>query len=107
MKLIARHREELKNLCFKHHVEELYVFGSILTEFFKDESDIDFLVKFGNVDSYEYFDNYMDFKESLEELFDRDVDLVEMQTLKNPILIRSINKNKSKIYGRSDSKMVV
>jgi predicted nucleotidyltransferase len=41
----------------------------------------------------------MDFKESLEKLFGRDVDLVEEQTLRNPILINSINKSKKLIYG--------
>ena len=107
MNLINQHIAELKGLCIKHKVDELYVFGSILTDFFEDKSDIDFLVKFGDVDLYDYFDNYMDFKESLENLFKREIDLLEIQTLKNPILKRSINKNKSKIYGRADSKMVV
>ena len=68
---------------------------------------MDFLVEFDDVDLYNYFDNYMDLKESLEELFDIKVDLVEIQTLKNPILIRSIDRNKKLIYGREDSKMVV
>ncbi len=43
--------------------------------------------------------NYITLKEKFEELFGRDVDLVEEQTLKNPILINSINKNKELIYG--------
>ena len=107
MNLINQHITELKGLCIKHKVDELYVFGSILTDFFEDKSDIDFLVKFGEVDLYDYFDNYMDFKESLEKIFKKDIDLVEIQTIKNPILKRSINRNKTKIYGRTDSKMVV
>jgi predicted nucleotidyltransferase len=41
----------------------------------------------------------MSLKEKLEQLFGRKVDLVEEQTLKNPILIQSINSNKSLIYG--------
>lgn len=107
MNLINKNIDALRKLCVKHKVDELYVFGSIVTDLFKDQSDIDFLVKFGKVDLYDYFDNYMDFKESLEKLFNREIDLVEIQTLKNPILKRSINKNKSKIYGRADSKMAV
>jgi len=107
MDLINQHIKELKILCEKHDVDELYVFGSILTDFFEEKSDIDFLVYFGAVDSYDYFDNYMDFKESLEHLFKREIDLLEAQTLKNPILKSSIHKNKSRIYGRADSKMVV
>ena len=41
----------------------------------------------------------MDFKEKLENLFGRKVDLVEEQTLRNPILISAINKSKELIYG--------
>ena len=107
MELIKKHRNKLIALCKKYEVSELYVFGSVLTKQFNKESDIDFLVRFGDVELYNYFDNYMDFKESLEDLFKRKVDLLEIQTLRNPILKRSIDKNKIKLYGRADSKMVV
>lgn len=91
--------KELKSLCDKHNVDTMYLFGSALTNDFKSTSDIDFLVKFkpGNLSGY--FDNYISFKEKLKNLFGREVDLVEEQTLKNPILINSINRNKELIYG--------
>jgi predicted nucleotidyltransferase len=41
----------------------------------------------------------MDLKENLENLFERKVDLVEEQSLRNPILINAINKSKKLIYG--------
>lgn len=107
MKVIQEHIDEIRQLCEDYQVAEMYVFGSILTDQFLSDSDIDFLVRFSGVDPLEYFDNFMDFKENLEKLFSRSVDLVEMQTLKNPILIRSIDRNKKILYGREDSKMVV
>lgn len=107
MDLINKFLAELHSLCEKHKVEELYVFGSILTDSFNQNSDIDFLVEFKNEDLRNYFDNYMDFKESLEELFHRNVDLLEVQTIKNPILKRSIDQNKVILYGRADPKMAV
>jgi predicted nucleotidyltransferase len=107
MKLIQKHIKELKKLCEKHCVAELYVFGSVLTENFTPHSDLDFLVKFSQVNPADYFDNYMDFKENLEKLYSRMVDLVEIQTLKNPILKRSIDRNKVILYGREDSKVAV
>jgi predicted nucleotidyltransferase len=58
------------------------------------------LVKFKPIDLARYFDNYIAFKEKLKALFGRDVDLLEEQTLKNPVLIKSINKNKELIYGK-------
>lgn len=107
MELIKRNIFEIKELCNKHHVAKLYVFGSVTKENFSASSDIDFLVQFQNVEPREYFDNYMDLKESLEELLSRNVDLVEVQTVKNSILKRSIDRNKIFLYGREDSKVAV
>ena len=99
MKLINKHKKELEVLCEKFHVKELYVFGSMVKNNFSKISDIDFLVLFKGVNPLDYFDNYIDFKSDLETLYSRDVDLLEVQTLKNPILKRSIEKNKVKVYG--------
>ena len=107
MKLITCHIEKLTNLCKKHHVATLYVFGSVATMHFTSASDIDFLVEFSAIDPLEYFDNYMSLKESLEQLFGRHVDLVEVQTLKNPILKRSIDRDKVLIYERKDTEMAI
>jgi len=99
MGIVDRNIEDLKKLCTMYNVEKMYVFGSVLNSNFNKESDIDLLVKFKSIELSKYFDNYMDFKENLEKLFGREVDLVEEQTLKNPILINSINKSKELIYG--------
>jgi predicted nucleotidyltransferase len=66
----------------------MYLFGSVLNSNFNKESDIDLLVKFKFIELSKYFDNYMDSKENLEKLFEREVVLVEEQTLRNPILIK-------------------
>ena len=105
MELINKYNNQLLKLCEKFCVVELYVFGSTATGNMNPDSDIDLLVEFGNVDIENYFDNYMGFKASLEKLFKREVDLLEKQTLKNPILIKSINRNKRKLYERADTEM--
>jgi len=107
MKQLAGYINKIQELCERYHVEELYAFGSILSDSFRKDSDIDLLVRFSGVALADYFDNYMDFKEELEVLLKRNVDLLEMQTLKNPVLIRSINRDKKIIYGREDSEMVI
>lgn len=99
MRIIDKNREDLKILCTMYNVEKMYLFGSVLNSTFNKESDIDLLVKFKFVELSKYFDNYMDLKEKLEHLFGREVDLVEEHTLRNPILINSINKSKELIYG--------
>jgi predicted nucleotidyltransferase len=80
-------------------VEKMYLFGSSLNSSFNEKSDVDLLVKFKQIELSKYFDNYIDFKEKLESLFGREVDLLEEQTLKNPILIKSIDNSKELIYG--------
>jgi len=75
------------------------VFGSVLTNRFSDESDIDLLVNFKKEEISDYFDNFFELKYALEALFGRSVDLVEEHTIKNPYLKASIDNSKALIYG--------
>jgi predicted nucleotidyltransferase len=77
----------------------LYIFGSVLNSQFSNESDIDFLVTFANVELTEYADNYFDFKFSLEDLFQRQIDLLEEKAIKNPFFKKSVENSKKLIYG--------
>jgi len=97
--LIDNNIESLKRLCNIYNVDKMYLFGSALTSNFNEKSDIDFLVKFKPIELAQYFENYLEFKENLESLFGREIDLLEEQTLRNPILIKSINRSKELIYG--------
>ena len=99
MNIVERNIATVSDLCKQHKVKNMYLFGSILTNKFSPESDIDLLVNFGDVNLYHYFDNYMELKDGLEQLFNRPVDLLEEQTVKNPVLRRSIERNKKLIYG--------
>jgi predicted nucleotidyltransferase len=99
MNIVEQHIETVSELCRQYNVRNMYLFGSVLTEKFSPDSDIDFLVNFGQVSLPNYFDNYMGFKDKLEQLFKRPVDLIEEKTVKNPVLRRSIERNKKLIYG--------
>lgn len=103
MKLIDSNKDRLIELCINHKVKELYLFGSALTERFQDSSDIDMLIQFFPVDLMDYFDNYMDLKEKLEQLFNRPVDLVENQAIRNPIFRRIVDREKQLIYERKSA----
>ena len=75
MNIVEQNIDSIRDLCTKHKVSRLFVFGSILKNKLKKNSDIDLIVDFGEIDVYEYADNYFDLKESLENL-------VGFQTLK-------------------------
>jgi predicted nucleotidyltransferase len=98
MQILENHLENLKNLCDTYHVDKMYLFGSALNSNFNSQSDIDFLVKFKTIELSIYFENYINFKENLKRLLGREIDLIEEQTLKNPILINSIDKHKKLVY---------
>jgi uncharacterized protein len=85
MNIIDIHIRQLNHLCTEHQVEQLYVFGSVVTDHFSNVSDIDFLVQFNSVNLNNYFNNYMSFRDELEKLLNRPVDLVEIQAIRNPI----------------------
>jgi uncharacterized protein len=105
MNVVEQNIKSITELCQLYKVDRLFVFGSILTEKFGTESDIDFVVKFGSIPLYNYFDNYLGLKESLEKLLSKPVDLLEEQTIKNPVLKESIDRTKILIYGREDKKV--
>jgi uncharacterized protein len=85
MTIFENHISALKRLCEEHHVDKIYLFVSALKESFSEKSDIEFLVRFKPIELTNYFDNFMSFKNDLKSLFGREIDLLEEQTLKNPI----------------------
>ena len=79
MKLIELNLQRIIDLCRKHRVKTLAVFGSILTDRFNDQSDVDLLVDFEPTDhdTFDYVGNYFGLKDSLEQLLNRKVDLIK------------------------------
>lgn len=101
MKLIELNLQRIFDLCRKHKVKTLAVFGSILTDRFNDQSDVDLLVDFEEEDlaTFDYVSNYFDFRDALEMLFGRKVDLIEYGSNLNPLFRASVDKKKLMIYG--------
>lgn len=101
MKLIELNLQRIIDLCKKFRVKSLAVFGSILTDKFNDNSDVDLLENFDTTDHemWDYVSNYFDFQEALEKLLDRKVDLVVEKGLKNKYFISNVNRTKQLIYG--------
>lgn len=101
MKWLEKYRAEIDELCKTYKVKNLYAFGSVLTENFNDESDIDLIVDFYVIGVEDYADNYFDFKFSLQEIFNRPVDLLEERAIKNPYFRQNMNKKMQLIFSLS------
>lgn len=99
MKLIESNIQKIIDLCKRHKVHKLFVFGSVLTNRFNDDSDVDLVVDFNKAEVEDYFDNYFDFKYSLQDLLGREIDLLEEQTIRNPYLKKNVDSTKMLIYG--------
>jgi uncharacterized protein len=99
MSILEPHIKEIKRLCSAHKVKQLYAFGSVLTNKFNTESDIDLVVDFDTMDISDYADNYFDFKFSLQNILNRPVDLLEEKAVKNPYFRKNLNQQRLLIYG--------
>lgn len=99
MNLLENHTKDILNLCKTHKVKSLYAFGSVLTDNFTTKSDVDLIVDFEPLDVLDYGDNYYELKFSLENILNRNVDLLEEKAIKNPYFRESLNQSKKLIYG--------
>lgn len=90
--------EAIAAVCVQYGVERLRVFGSVLTESFDARrSDVDFLVEFKS-GRENVFHDYFDLKAALEQLVERDVDLVMANAVKNPYVAKSILDSAEDVY---------
>ena len=76
-----------------------------MTDRFNNESDIDLIVDFSNIDLEDYADNYFDFKFSLQEILNRTVDLLEEKAIKNPYFKQSVTKQRQLIFANKFMKL--
>jgi len=107
MNFIENYKSQIIELCDNHKVKELYLFGSVLTDQFNETSDIDMLIQFNHVELSDYFDNYMDLKEKLETMLNRQIDLVENQAVKNPVFRKVLDREKRLFYERKGAEMSI
>lgn len=86
--------EQIKQLCKELGVKNFSVFGSLLTDHFSSESDIDFVIDFDKDDPIKYTDLYFQLKDKLEQILKRQIDLIEERGLKTHFLERKLTSQK-------------
>jgi predicted nucleotidyltransferase len=100
MNFLVYHNDQIKDLCNMYNVRRLFAFGSILTNQFNEQSDVDLIVDFDKKAIKDYFLNFFDFKYALENVLGREIDLLEEQPIRNSYLRKNIENTKVLIYGR-------
>ena len=92
--------EEIKSFCRKWKIKELSVFGSILRDDFRADSDVDFLAEFGEEAEWD-LSEHVDMEEELGKILGRSVDLIDRPTMvqhDNWLLRKAILSSEEKIY---------
>ena len=77
---ISIDREKIAKFCQRWQVDELALFGSVLREDFRPDSDVDVLVQFLPEARHSLFD-LARMQTELEEILGRQVDLVERSAI--------------------------
>lgn len=90
-------REQISAFCAKWKIKEFSLFGSVLREDFRPDSDVDVLVTFEPDAPWDLWD-WVDIIDELKIIFGREVDLVDEEALKNPYRRKSILATKQVIY---------
>ncbi len=92
--------EKIAAIFKSHKIEKAYVFGSALNEDFNESSDIDFLIKFKpDLDPLEKGELWWNLHDTLRDFFNREIDIVTENSLKNPYFIKELDETKQLIYG--------
>ncbi len=94
---ITLDKDAIFQLCKRYKVREFSIFGSFLRDDFKQSSDIDVLVSFFEDAPVSLFD-MIDLENELSALFGRKVDLVEVESLSNPIRRKAILDSREIMY---------
>jgi len=98
-RIIAENMPEIVEICRRHRVKTLELFGSATGERFDPAtSDLDFVVAFEAMPPADHADAYLDLARDLEALFARPVDLVEMAPIKNPYFRKAVEESRVPVY---------
>lgn len=92
-------RPRIAELCRRHAVRQLDVFGSaVRADFDGLRSDVDFLVEFSGAEPHGAADRYFGLREDLEAMVGRPVDLVVRAAVRNPYVLRAIERERRNVF---------
>ena len=109
MHLINENIDKIKLLCQQFSVDKLFLLKSDIADnmtdaALKDEknnreiNEIDFLVNFMKDKPLDFGDLLFDLKFSLEDTLNREVDVIEENTLKSPYFYKKIPDGRELVY---------
>ncbi len=96
---VSERTSDIRQLCGRHHVSSLALFGSAATgDYRAGTSDFDFVVEFQPLPAGAYADSYFGLLEDLERLLGGPVELVVGSAIKNPYFRQSVESTSAMLY---------
>lgn len=94
--------EQIEKFCQRWNIAEFALFGSVLRDDYRADSDIDVLLTFKSYEGLSLF-GLMDIKDELKDMLGREVDVADKKGLKNPYRRHEILKTHRVIYSSETS----
>lgn len=98
MNLIREKEEAITEACKRFKVKSLYIFGSYAGDSHNKFSDVDLIVDFERIGYDGAFEQFMGFKEELEMIFNRPVDLLTKSRFRNEVFSKEVERSKRLVY---------
>jgi uncharacterized protein len=89
--------DRIADICRRWKITEFSLFGSVLREDFRPDSDVDVLVSFTPDAPWSLWD-IVNLREELVAMFGREVDVVEKEGIRNPFRRASILGSRRVLY---------
>jgi len=97
--VVTHNQSKIRKICTDLAVRELRLFGSAVTNAFDpSRSDVDVVVQFFDPEAPGIADRFMALALGLESIFQRPVDLVTVQAMKNPIFRQIVEDTSETLY---------
>jgi uncharacterized protein len=90
-------QRQIEAFCRRWQIREFTLFGSVLREDFRENSDIDVMVEFEPAARHTLFE-FFDMQEELKRMFGRPVDLVQKSAVTNPFVRHHIRHNRQVVF---------
>lgn len=88
---------QIEDFCRKWNIVEFALFGSVLRDDCRPDSDVDILVTFANDTQLNLYD-WVEMEHELRDIFGREVDLVSKSCLRNPFRRHEILRTQKVVY---------
>ena len=91
--------DKLVELCKRWKIIELSLFGSVLRDDFRADSDVDVMIVLADDAELDYFEDWSKIQDELSVLLDnRQIDLVERRRIVNPFIRHHAITNRQVLY---------